>query len=134
MDKLDEHIIKCKSIENIFGGESTIASWLIELKQRRESDLRPADKFLGNTINRQVLHVNSELGEIQDAIFKIKNPTMDMNFEEAMNHIAEEIADAQMSLETLFVVCGFDEQQRREARRKVIEKNEARHYYRKGEK
>lgn len=106
-----------------------IANWLTELVERRKSDLRPDDKFLGATITRQLLRVNSEIGEIQEALHKVKYPTMDLNLEEATEHIAEEIADAQMSLETLFAICGFNEKQRREARRKVIEKNRVRGYY-----
>jgi len=129
MDKLDEHIIKCKSIENIFGGESTIASWLIELKQRREADLRPADKFLSATVNKQYEHIVSEIGEASVELVKV----VDFDLIDEIPRAVEELIDVQMSCETMIAILGLNEQQRREARCKVIEKNEARGYYRKGE-
>lgn len=91
--------------------------------------LRPADKFLGSTFYRQYLHVQSEIKEVDEAyrIFSWRGANEDKN------SLIEELIDLQMSCETLITILGLDEQQRREARRKVIEKNEARGYYRKGE-
>jgi hypothetical protein len=81
--------------------------------------LRPADKFLGNTAYGQFIKISSELKELEDA--------------NDAEEVIEETIDLQMSCETLLAILGLDEQQRREARRKVIEKNDARGYYRKGE-
>ena len=92
--------------------------WLKELRDRRESELRPATKYLSNTIMQQFSHIDSEVFELECALFgENENATFD------------EIVDIQMSCETLLTILGADEQQRMEARRRVIAKNEARGYY-----
>ena len=97
---------------------AAITSWLIELRDRRESELRPATKYLSNTIMQQFSHINSEVFELKCALFgENENATFD------------EIVDIQMSCETLLTILGADEQQRMEARRRVIAKNKARGYY-----
>jgi hypothetical protein len=102
-----------------------IRDLFIELKQRRESDLRPADKFLGAKEFEQYAHVFSEFEE-----FKISFLHYWMNkCDDEKLHTIEELIDLQMSCETMIAILGLDEQQRREARCKVIEKNRARGYY-----
>lgn len=86
-----------------------------QLQQIKESNLRPADKYLKNLPNEQFRHMDSELREIEDA--------------DDVDHVIEEVVDLQMSCETMLAVLGLNEKQRREARLKVIEKNEKRGYY-----
>jgi hypothetical protein len=90
------------------------------------SELRPATKFLGNSFNRQVSHIESEFKEVVDAIYNRNDETR------SEEEIAEELVDLQMPCETMLAILGLDEQQRREARLKVIAKNEARGYYKEG--
>lgn len=113
----------CKNSEEIISKIITdkILPLLQELKERRESELRPADKFLSNTPAIQFEHIVSELGEAKIAMVK-----KEMGME---NNLVEELADLQMSCETMLAILGFDEQQRREARKKVIEKNRSRGHY-----
>jgi hypothetical protein len=123
LDKLieEEKMLETES-ENQF--EKDIAKingeFLRELKQRRESNLRPADKFLVNSIGEQFSHMESEIVEIEEEFL-----SCDMDIERT----AYEVIDLQMSCETMLAILGLDEQQRMESRRKVIEKNRERGYY-----
>ena len=102
--------------------ERDVLPLLQELQDRRSSDLRPCDKFLNKKAWEQFDHIVSELVEVDEEF---------MSFNE--ERIAEEVVDVQMSCETLLAIIGLDEQQRRDMRRKVIAKNEARQYYEVGE-
>lgn len=100
---------------------------LLELQQRRESDLRPADKYLGNSISRQMNHIESEFLEVKEDYSNLI-----VEFDEhppKQEKLAEELVDLQMSCETMLAILGLNEQQRMDARRKVVEKNEDRGYY-----
>jgi anaerobic glycerol-3-phosphate dehydrogenase len=103
-----------------------IKGLLTELGQRRESDLRPANKFLRNSKLGQFAHMANELIEINDELFNNSNIDIEK--------VTEEIVDLQMSCETMLAIFGLDEQQRMSARRKVVEKNEKRGYYEDGGK
>lgn len=93
-----------------------------ELKERRESDLRPADKFVDpNNICQQMAHIKSEVKEAYHEYCNLS--------EENECDLVEELIDIQMSCETMLADLGLDEQRRREARKRVIEKNRARGYY-----
>ena len=130
MDRLD-HLIS--NIDTDRFGE--IAELLIELKQRRDSDLRPADKFLGSSMSQQWFHVTTEYREIEHELVKYlrQKDFNNIRAEQSKLNTVEELIDLQMSCETMLAILGLDEEQRREARIKVIEKNEARGYYLKGE-
>lgn len=121
MDRLDQLIKECRQYRSKECVE--MFDLLTELKQCRESDLRPADKFLGNTVKEQFNHMESELNEIMNEIWGCE--------EISKNKLVMEIIDLQMSAETMLAILGLDEQQRREARKKVIDKNEKRGYYEK---
>lgn len=84
----------------------------------RESELRPATKYLTVSPHEQFEHVKSELNEIA-AELEIGNTI----------NLAMEIVDLQMSAETLLAVLPLDEGERNEVRRKVIAKNAVRGYY-----
>lgn len=126
MDRLNELIEGCNKWTNSNITELSIL--LTELKQRRESDLRPADKYLTNTPYEQFDHLKSEMIEVWDEV-KTYDDTLLLVDEKKLT---EELIDLQMSAETMLAILGLNEQQRREARRKVIEKNEARGYYKDG--
>jgi hypothetical protein len=110
--------------------EDDIRELLLELKDRRETELKPATKFLGNTTDKQFAHIRSELIEAWEIIelLCIFPKTAD-NYGERVQEAAEELIDLQMTCCTMLAILGLDESQRREARRKVIEKNRSRGYY-----
>lgn len=99
--------------------------WLVELKERRATELKPATKYLTNSWLEQYMHVKEELDEVRQAMndYALGAPCS------GTDHISEELVDLQMSCETMLAIIGLDEQQRNEARRKVIKKNKERGYY-----
>ena len=57
---------------------SDLLSILKELRDRRESELRPATKYLSNTIMQQFSHIDSEVFELECALFgENENATFD---------------------------------------------------------
>ena len=96
-----------------------ILAALSELQERRETELRPATKFLVNSLMKQFDHLKSEIFEVDKALAYIWT---DRN----KNPLAEELVDLQMSAETMLTILGADIP---EVRRKVIAKNAARGYY-----
>ena len=121
---LDEAIDLEKSLigkgENYDWVAEHLHEWLTELRDRRESELRPATKFLGNSIHEQMSHLLSEFDEVMvEYGWTITNE----------QRFAEELIDLQMSCETMLAILDLNEQQRNEARRKVIAKNTERGYY-----
>lgn len=111
---------------------SGIVSLLKELQTRRESDIKPCNKYLGNSIGKQLAHIDTEqkeaLDELRDyVIFK------DVNIEQAEQSrqaALMELTDWQTSIETLKTILEPDEQARRDVQKKVIAKNDERGYYR----
>ena len=100
--------------------EDLLVDALEELKERRECELRPATKFLSNTIGEQLTQIQQEFKEIE----------AELRYEHFNKDRAiEELVDLQTACETMLVILGLDENQRMEARRKVIQKNMKRGYY-----
>lgn len=111
---------------------------LTELKERRESELRTANKFLGIGPYEQYKHYVSEKREVSTAFivwFYLETKTKDIgpymidHINKYKKDLAMEIIDTQMSGETLLAELGYNEEQRRGLRKEVIEKNNARGYY-----
>lgn len=98
--------------------ENDVLECLLELKERQESDLRPADKFLTNDTGQQMNHITEEYCEVVTEYNRSSE-----------ERLVEELIDLQMSCETMLANLGLDEQQRREARKKVLAKNAARGYF-----
>jgi hypothetical protein len=97
-----------------------IKELLVELEQRRKSDLRPADKFLNNTLKQQLEHMESELEEIKGEIIESIDD----------DDLAIEIIDLQMSCQTMLEgPLDLTTDYIAYLRRKVIEKNRERGYY-----
>ena len=84
-----------------------------------EKELKPATRFLGSSIADQIKKIHAEWLEVMNAY-------MD---NEGKERIAEELADVQQACETALAILGLTEDERREARRKVIAKNSKREYY-----
>jgi hypothetical protein len=129
MDRLEELIKGCEQWDEQWdnGAINELSILLTELKQRRESELRQADKFLGASLNAQMYHVKSEFEECIEAY---GNLIVEFDYcPSKQERLIEELVDLQMSCCTMLAILGLDEQQRMEARRKVIEKNRARGYY-----
>lgn len=93
---------------------------LVELKERRESDLRPATKFLSCEIGKQLSKIQQEFKEVESELaYKV--------FDE--DNAAEELVDLQTACETMLAILGLDEAARADVRRRVMAKNKARGYY-----
>lgn len=133
-----------KFADNFFGKDFKVISLLQELKARRESDLRPATKFLTATLDEQMVSLTEEYAEVYKAFENYTNNVVTDVSEvedEAMyevfaaedaaikDQLAEELVDLQTTCETMLAIMGLSEQQRREVRQKVIEKNLNRGYY-----
>lgn len=112
-DKAIEHV-KSRLVEKYtFGGGST-------KEQKTDSELRPAIYFMHkNTRGQQLRDIGEELYEVSQA----------WNDGEKPERIAEELADVQMSCETMMAMLGFSMNERKEIRKQVIEKNTKRGYY-----
>ncbi len=83
-------------------------------------ELKPATKFVGQlSLAEQIAKIHSEYLEVMGAVFH----------NEGKERIAEELADVQQACETAMAILGLTEEERREARRRVIAKNSKREYY-----
>lgn len=101
---------------------------LLELKERRESDLRPATKFVNTTcegFKRQLDHVKSEITEIEEAF----ETYMKYGGAKRLEELTDEITDAQSSLQTLKADVNVAGELDKESCRRVAKKNAARGYY-----
>lgn len=103
-----------------------IAELLEEIREYRQSDLRPATKFLHQLIHCLISKVCEECDEV---INEYHNDFDDAPGNYDFSKLTEELCDLQMACETVLTKLGLDEQQRREMRKQVIAKNEARNYY-----
>lgn len=84
-----------------------------------EKELKPATRFLRVSLADQINKIHAEWTEVMNAY-------MD---NEGKERIAEELVDVQQACETALAILGLTEDERREARRKVIAKNSKREYY-----
>lgn len=128
LDKVIEHFsFKMENTATIIVGgkdfNKGVRDLLIELKQLRRSQMQPAVKFLGNSIQDQFNHVISEINEIENEIYPPFANKIDK--EKAL----DECNDGQISLESLKAIIEPDENKRRESMIKTIAKNDARGYY-----
>lgn len=87
---------------------------LQELKQRRESDLRPVMKFVNCSFEKHIEKIQEEFFEVLYA-----------SRSGLKKSIVEELVDLQMTCETFLAGLGLDAKQRMEARKEVIDKNQA---------
>ncbi len=103
-----------------------LAEWLQELKERRESSLRPATKFLYYfSFKEQLEHVKSEIKEIEEAYKVYENNQTPENY----NKCLDEMTDAQHSLQTSKAIFGVVRSCDIRSHIRVIAKNQARGYY-----
>ena len=82
---------------------------------RIKPSLLPTTKFLSNTPSEQFVHMTEEMGEIAKAL---RNNDI--------VHAREEVADLQLSAETLMCILNGNGE---EERARAIEKNRERGYY-----
>lgn len=118
---LEEHINRLTVLQ--------IHSYLKELLDRRESELRPATFYLKNTPERQLLHVHSEIYEVIDAIEKLENHKTEAEWRQLLCNLADEIYDAQSSLTTLAFICGLNREDMVAAGKRKVKVNAERGYY-----
>jgi hypothetical protein len=91
-----------------------------ELKQLRRSQMQPAVKFLGNSIGKQLCHMQSELGETVNEFVGI-----DIDIKKA----AMEIIDLQFSCQTMLEgTLGLSKDQIADYIQMVVKKNADRGY------
>lgn len=88
-------------------------------EQPEEKQLRPAVRFLHQSKARQIDKIVEECEEVVQA----------WNDGERVERIAEEVADLQQACETMLAMLGYTEEQRKNIRLKVVEKNSRRGYY-----
>ena len=108
--------------------------YLLELKDRRESELKPVTKFvqgmhLADAIFKQFVHIRSEVEEAQREIISLTTDGCCRLYSTPAYKTALELIDIQTSCESLLQLLGYHEHGRRELRKKVIEKNTERGYY-----
>ena len=97
-----------------------------ELKERRETEFKPATRFVYNTsVMHQIAHIVEETKEVIDAYLDCK----EINDIDDLDDLIEEINDVKYSCDTLYAILGLNEEQIRKSRLKVIEKNRVRGYY-----
>lgn len=129
----DEKLAKIVEVDVYWPPEKKIdisrAEALVELKQRRESDLRPATKFLGQNFGQLIGKVCSECDEVIEAWDDDFDQCPEQLPKEAYNDILMELVDVQMACETALTKILPDRADRDEVRRQVIEKNRSRGYY-----
>lgn len=92
---------------------------IVELLDLRESEPRPAVKFIHDGLPVQLKKLKEEYGEVVQAY----------EMGESRDRLTEELADLQMVCETIMATVGLSVIQRRRIRRLVITKNMARGYY-----
>lgn len=92
---------------------------IVELLDLRESEPRPAVKFIHDGLPVQLKKLKEEYGEVVQAY----------EMGESRDRLTEELADMQMVCETIMATVGLTANQRRRIRRLVITKNMARGYY-----
>ena len=92
---------------------------IVELLDLRESEPRPAVRFLHDGLPAQLKKLKEEYGEVVQAY----------EVGESRDRLTEELADVQMVCETIMATVGLTANQRRQVRRLVIKKNMARGYY-----
>ena len=92
---------------------------IVELLDLRESEPRPAVKFIHDGLPVQLKKLKEEYDEVVQAY----------EVGESRDRLTEELADVQMVCETIMATVGLTANQRRRIRRLVITKNMARGYY-----
>ena len=92
---------------------------IVELLDLRESEPRPAVKFIHDGLPVQLKKLKEEYSEVVQAY----------EVGESRDRLTEELADVQMVCETIMATVGLTANQRRRIRRLVIKKNMARGYY-----
>ena len=92
---------------------------IVELLDLRESEPRPAVKFIHDGLPVQLKKLKEEYGEVVHAY----------EIGESRDRLTEELADVQMVCETIMATVGLTANQRRRIRKLVIKKNMARGYY-----
>lgn len=98
---------------------------LNELKERRESDIIPATKFLNQELRSHIQKVTEESNEVIEAAliyFEQRTP-------KNIDKLIEELIDVQMAAETAITKLAPDVKVRWFNRRQVRDKNNKRGYY-----
>lgn len=119
--ELKEAIEHLRKIADIIPGYCRSEAFDVVIKAaekqiRSESmNIKPTTKFLNNTPERQLNHMTEEMGEIAKAL---RNGDIE--------NAREEIADLQLSCETLMCILGGNGEEERD---KAIQKNRERGYY-----
>ena len=99
--------------------DTRIIRLIVELVDLRESEPRPAVRFLHDGLPMQLKKLKEEYSEVVQAYDE----------GESRDRLTEELADVQMVCETIMAAVGLTDKQRRRMRRYVIAKNMVRGYY-----
>lgn len=133
-DQLDE-TIHLVSLISVNGGDThkEILGYLLELKDRRESDLKPVTMFTQgkrfyDDVLAQFQHMCSEVDEVKQEMNNLIC-CGGTKFTTPAYLMALELIDLQTSCESMLQILGYGEETRRELRKKVISKNTERGYF-----
>lgn len=132
----DEELAKIVEIDVLWPPEKKIdisrAEAMAELQRRRESELRPATKYLGLTKSQQYKKIIGEVTEFSEALDLLNqfpSAPKPIGYDSARIFVLEELVDVQTACETMMAILGAGEKERNDIRRQVIEKNRRRGYY-----
>jgi len=105
--------------------EVFLPSLIEELQQLRKSQLKPATKFLGNSIEDQFYHIITELDESRTEVYRLSRQIKLNSYKKDQTKLRalDELNDLQISCETLKAIIEPDENKRDESMIKTIQKN-----------
>jgi NTP pyrophosphatase (non-canonical NTP hydrolase) len=111
-------------------GTRNVHALLLELKGRRDSELRPAVKFLGAGLEKQLEAIREEVDEVADSVaIYLANKELGVDSEFDKIHLSEELVDVQTACETMMEMAEIYADRRQRVRRMVAGKNTDRGYY-----
>lgn len=105
--------------------EQKVDDVLAAIDAEKREYLVPCYAFGEMDEHKQLKKIENELAEVRGAWNDYERDLT----RRAWEALLMECADVQVAVETLMMLCGANEAERREARRKVYEKNDKRGYY-----
>lgn len=98
---------------------------LTEFKQLRRSQMKPAVKYLGNSVEKQLIHMDTEVDEIFNEYYYKDSVKENIDIEK----LAMEVIDLQFSCQTMLEgPLGLSKEQIADYVQMVVKKNADRNY------
>ena len=122
----DKRKLSEKELREVNSALSHYRNLLGWFKRNEETKIRPAIRYLSNTLPKQYNHIVSENIEETEAYMCFMRST----YSKLLKHdYAMELIDGQMTRETMLHILGYSEKDIEDLRREVIKKNNERNYY-----